>query len=691
MCASTSRRLPSQSVCQTSRSSVSRCSTRPGRDARAASRSNSVRVRSTTAPPTRTSRLSSSTSSSASRRTVSSTGSLGVGPTARGRRSIACTRATSSRGENGLAMYPSAPTASPMRRATSSARAVSMRTEHSVSARTCRHTSVPSPSGRPRSSTTRSGGCRRTSARPPAAVPTARTSNPALPSTVATSSRISSVSSTTSTDCADNDLSSSLGDGSGGHASPAFLARVIGVLPPVLQRRATQLTRGSEYALGGPGTWASSRHERLSREDDAEHSVTTAEHQRGPSNGSYGRHTMPANRGHRTDAPAPASRTRRLDLDVVRGLAILLALGWHFGGPSGNVVLDALQWPGEHIGWAGVDLFFVLSGFLMGRLVLGEHRRTGTFDGRRFSLRRILKLWPVLYLFLAVQVLFGSESLGSFLWQNALHVQNIAGTSYAHLWSLAVEEHFYLALALLFPVFVKRGGSLKVFAGILAGVLVAELTFRLVGSWSGVSDVRLQWRTWFHLDGLAAGVLLAVISVRWPERFQALQDRRRSLLAVLVAGVAVLAVIGKSGPLGSTLGFTVAWMTAAAALLLTYRATWVPRVRWIAAPVAALGRYSYGIYIWHIFAAGTVLGWLGMDREESTPLAQAVKYGSAIVVGIAATLLVERPVLRLRDRIWPGTDDEQRSVSDRPAPAPQVLPQEVPVLQAPVLLSCLAA
>src|SRR4051794_31012236 len=94
---------------------------------------------------------------------------------------------------------------------------------------------------------------------------------------------------------------------------------------------------------------------------------------------------MPSTRGDRTETPA---RTRRLDLDVVRGAAILLALGWHFSGPTGNVVLDALQWPGQHIGWAGVDLFFVLSGFLMGRLVLGEHRRTGTFDGRRFTVRR---------------------------------------------------------------------------------------------------------------------------------------------------------------------------------------------------------------------------------------------------------------------------------------------------------------
>src|SRR3954468_13821932 len=283
---------------------------------------------------------------------------------------------------------------------------------------------------------------------------------------------------------------------------------------------------------------------------------------------------MPSIRGHRSrpESPGTSGRARRPDLDVVRGLAIVLALGWHFNHRwSGNAVLDAVQWPGHMFGWAGVDLFFVLSGFLMGRLVLGEYRRTGGFDGRRFTVRRVLKLWPVLYLFLAVHALFGAEPLGSYLWQNALHVQNYVGTSLQHLWSLAVEEHFYLALALLFPVFVRRGGSLKLFAGLLAGVLVAALAFRVTGSLEGVSDTRLQWRTHFRLDGLAAGVLLAVVSVRWPQRFDALQRLRRLWAGGAALGVWFLAAVGKSGPVGSTVGFTVAWMTAAAVLLLTYR------------------------------------------------------------------------------------------------------------------------
>ena len=336
-------------------------------------------------------------------------------------------------------------------------------------------------------------------------------------------------------------------------------------------------------------------------------------------------------------------------------MAIMLALGWHFSrSSSGNGVVDALQWPGSVFGWAGVDLFFVLSGFLMGRLVLGEHGRTGGFDGRRFTIRRALKLWPVLYLFLAAQAIFGDEPLGSYLWQNSLHLQNYVGTTLGHLWSLAVEEHFYLALALLFPLFVRRSGSLRLFGGVLAGLLVVALALRITGSLAGVSDTQLQWRTHFRVDSLAAGVLLAVVSVRWPERFEALLRLRWAWAGVAGLGVWFLVTVGKSGPIGSTIGFTVAYLTAAAVLLLLYRAAWVPRLRWVTAPVAALGRYSYGIYIWHIFAAQQALGWFGLAWGDATPAAQAVKYTAAITVGVAATALVEQPVLTLRDRLVPA-------------------------------------
>jgi peptidoglycan/LPS O-acetylase OafA/YrhL len=374
------------------------------------------------------------------------------------------------------------------------------------------------------------------------------------------------------------------------------------------------------------------------------------------------------------------SRTRegrRLDLDVVRGLAIVLALGWHFSGePSGNAVLDALTWPGHRFGWAGVDLFFVLSGFLLGRLVLLEQARTGRFDGRRFTARRLLKLWPVLYVFLAVHALAGPESWSSYLWQNALHVQNYAGTSLTHLWSLAVEEHFYLGLALLFPLFARRRGSPRLLAAILVGILVAALALRIWGAAHGLSDVRLQWRTHFRVDSIAAGVLLALVSVHWPQRFEQLRRCRWLLLGVLVGGTVHLVTVGKSGVVGSTIGFTVAYLTAAALLLLVYGAAWVPRARWLTAPMAMLGRYSYGIYIWHIFAAAVALDALPSGGPQAIPaVGQVVQYGAAIAVGVLATVVVERPALRLRDRLLPDRD----RTTPAPAPKAPAVRQEEPV------------
>ena len=348
----------------------------------------------------------------------------------------------------------------------------------------------------------------------------------------------------------------------------------------------------------------------------------------------------------------------------------MLALGWHFSGtPTGNRLVDALTWPGRQFGWAGVDLFFVLSGFLLGRLVLTEQTRTGRFDGRRFTARRLLKLWPVLYVFLAVQLLAGPDPWTTYLWQNALHLQNYAGTSLKHLWSLAVEEHFYLALAVLFPWFARRKGSPRLLAVILVGVLVAGLALRIWGMAHGVSDTRLQWRTHFRVDSLAAGVLLALLCVHWPERFEALRARRWLLFAVLGAGVVHLAVVGKEGPIGSTVGFTVAYLTAAALLLLVYRARWVPRARLLAVPVALLGRYSYGIYIWHVFAAAVAVDLLpGVGPGTTTATTQVVKYGAAVVVGVLATVAVEKPVLRLRDRLLPAKDHPVPSAASETVP-----------------------
>jgi peptidoglycan/LPS O-acetylase OafA/YrhL len=221
-----------------------------------------------------------------------------------------------------------------------------------------------------------------------------------------------------------------------------------------------------------------------------------------------------------------------------------------------------------------------------------------------------------------------------------------------------VEEHFYLALAVLLPLAARRRVSPRLIIAVLAAVLVAALALRVHGALTGTGDVELQWRSHFRVDSLAAGVLLAALSVHRPALWQRLLGHRWAWIAVTGVGVAVLAVVGKESIPGTTIGFTVAHLTAAAFLLALYEARWVPRARPITVPLAALGRYAYGVYIWHFAAAHVVLG---PAYEDGTPLVQALKYGAAIAVGVLATVLVEQPVLRLRDRL----------LSDRRTEAPR--------------------
>ncbi|ONM65382.1 hypothetical protein B0B24_30975, partial [Pseudomonas aeruginosa] len=123
-------------------------------------------------------------------------------------------------------------------------------------------------------------------------------------------------------------------------------------------------------------------------------------------------------------------------MDSLRGVAIGAVLLFHFGEQTGADI----PWlsPVFTAGWAGVDLFFVLSGFLVGRLILIELADTGGFDRTRFLVRRCFRLWPVLYLYLLA---LGLSGYGwSRLMPAALHLQNYVDDGPWHLWSLAVEE-----------------------------------------------------------------------------------------------------------------------------------------------------------------------------------------------------------------------------------------------------------
>lgn len=352
--------------------------------------------------------------------------------------------------------------------------------------------------------------------------------------------------------------------------------------------------------------------------------------------------------------------SRQLDLDVVRGVAILMAMGWHLAprDGSGFPLLDVLMWPARTFGWVGVDLFFVLSGFLMGRIILLEYDKMGSFDARRFLIRRAFKLWPIFYIFLLAQLLFGDNPWQTFLFQNAFHVQNYTGSSHSHLWSLAVEEQFYVVLALIAPLVLRSRVRPKILAVSLTAVILLSLAMRFFGVLVGASSLQIQTYTQFRLDGLATGVLLALVSVYYPALMGRLVRLRLLWLALTVAAAwcIVVAPVDGGKMLGSTLGYLVPIIGSASFMLLMFQAEWVKKFRVILYPIGWLGVYSYALYLWHL--AGARLAELVTSRVapemSSQPVQLLVNYSVVVLIAVIMTRCIEWPALRLRDRIFPG-------------------------------------
>ncbi|MBL8189851.1 MAG: acyltransferase [Acidobacteria bacterium] len=260
---------------------------------------------------------------------------------------------------------------------------------------------------------------------------------------------------------------------------------------------------------------------------------------------------------------------RLLSLDVLRAVAVLLVLGRHMMSPP-------LEWAeGQRLifkawqrgGWVGVDLFFVLSGFLVSRLLFSEFQKYGQISAGHFYLRRGLKIYPAFYVLLAVSLmakalLNAPPSLKSTL-AEFFFVQNYFPGIWNHTWSLAVEEHFYLMLPLLLKCFVKFGNKPEPFRGLpklILLVVVAILGGRLVSAYLwGYGHYSLQFQTHSRLDGLLIGVLIAwLYTFRHAWLCAAFSQVRHYLILTgsLLLSIAFVVSLDSS-PLIYTLGFSV--------------------------------------------------------------------------------------------------------------------------------------
>lgn len=368
---------------------------------------------------------------------------------------------------------------------------------------------------------------------------------------------------------------------------------------------------------------------------------------------------------------------RSIELDFLRGIAILLVcLGHHsIELPAGY--LRPLVYVWHSVGWTGVDLFFVLSGFLIGGLLMVEQKTRGEIDVVRFAIRRGFKIWPLYFVYLALATFahwrqngyqFGPV-LGALL-PNYLHVQNYYPTPLQHTWSLAVEEHFYLGLPLLMLVLLKwfplPRAPLARLPVILMGVIILCPALRCLNIGREFAYHTHQWPTHLRIDSLCWGVLLAYAYHFRPEWLSALRRHPWICTAVAFVLLAPLLVWNHHSALVFSVGFSVIALAYTLILISCYIGGVGGKLHnWkythgLVAAIAHVGVYSYPIYLFHfrlgqlparwLLARLDVSGWPTLAWLQVTLLNLA----TIVLLGVLFGRLAEGPMLALRNRLFPA-------------------------------------
>jgi peptidoglycan/LPS O-acetylase OafA/YrhL len=335
--------------------------------------------------------------------------------------------------------------------------------------------------------------------------------------------------------------------------------------------------------------------------------------------------------------------TRRISaLDGLRALAVAGVLAAH---------LDT----GLFNGGFGVDIFFVLSGFLITTLLVAEHEESGGVHYRRFLARRSLRLMPALVSVVIASVLISlvlSSSLGGqtrsaaipalFYFSNWFREAGGRAGMLAHTWSLSVEEQFYLVWPILLALAYKVKGRRGVLAVALVGV-ICSTTLRAVLSLSGASFDRIYNGTDTVADQLLIGCSLAITLFEWPRVV-----KQVGAFAPLALLILVLLMVSHVQPSFTDRGgLTIIAICSAIVIggLVTSHERLTSAFSF--APAVAVGRISYGIYLWHYPLVLLVSGKVGT-------LATAIIVIPASIVAAAISFrLLETPVLRWRRRAAP--------------------------------------
>lgn len=345
-------------------------------------------------------------------------------------------------------------------------------------------------------------------------------------------------------------------------------------------------------------------------------------------------------------------------LDGMRGVAILLVILVH--------LFRYYKW--VSFGWMGVDLFFVLSGFLITGILVDTRANPGYY--KNFLVRRVLRIFPLYYFFLIVffiglplSSLHNQVEHYTYLDSNQFwfwaYIQNwlfVTDSHYpeiniiSHFWSLAIEEQFYIVWPIVVYFFSGRNLKTACIALIIGSILFRTYLYFQQASWIVIYE-----STFTRLDGLAIGALIALL-IR-EEKGRQLLEKWMPLVLILSASI-VLSIIIITGnyyvnnPLLQTVGYTLIDLFCGGLLVILVSSSPIAFIKGIFDNrlLVFLGKYSYGLYVYHkpvyYFTEIHLAQWIS-SREAMSFIGIILSIGVAVV----SYRLLEAPFLRLKDKL----------------------------------------
>ncbi len=365
---------------------------------------------------------------------------------------------------------------------------------------------------------------------------------------------------------------------------------------------------------------------------------------------------------------SPKSQHKLFGLDHLRALAILLVLGIHY-----QLFFPHPSWTGwfMQIGWTGVDLFFVLSGFLISSQLFADIRKERSISLKTFFIKRFFRILPIYFFVVGVYFLFPlfreKEALPP-LWKFLTFTQNFGldakyfGT-FSHAWSLCVEEHFYLLFPLIL-IFLQRGNLFAKSYWILIALPIFGIIFRVylwniyypsnavINSSIWYWTEHIYYPTYNRLDGLLVGVGIAALYQFSPKLWGKISKfGNHSIFLGIVLLTIIYFYFSDIGAYSTTIwGFPLlaiayGFLVLGAISPSSFLYHWNSRISTLIATL------SYGIYLIHKVIFHTTQGLLTkLSIEKNGNFMLLACFVACIVAAWLMHLTIEKPFMKIRNR-----------------------------------------